>query len=257
MTISKPKTIVGLIPARSGSVRVPDKNIRVLGRHPLISYSISAAINSGIFNDIIICTDSEKYASIGKHYGAAAPFLRPKNISEATSPDIEWVRQALQNLEETDQKYDFFCILRPTSPFRKAETIQRAWQQLTSTPQADTLRAVEKCTQHPGKMWTIEGDQIKPIMPFEIDGQPWHSNQYAKLPEIWVQNASLEIAKTDVISRYGKITGNHIIPFFTQDFEGHDINHEDDFELAEKIIAKNNDVLPPVNVAPFYEAYKN
>ena len=76
----KDYSIVALIPARAGSKRVPDKNIRPLAGHPLIAYTIAAAIDSGIFSDVIVSTDSEHYADIAKHYGAQVPFLRPADV---------------------------------------------------------------------------------------------------------------------------------------------------------------------------------
>ncbi|MCU0590503.1 MAG: hypothetical protein MUC57_03410, partial [Desulfobacterales bacterium] len=84
-------SVVALIPARSGSKRVPDKNIRPLAGHPVIAYSISAAVQSGIFAAVIVSTDSERYAEVARYYGAEVPFLRPGEFSGDTSPDIEWV----------------------------------------------------------------------------------------------------------------------------------------------------------------------
>ena len=119
--------IVALIPARSGSKRLQGKNIRPLAGHPLLAYSIAAALESGIFSDIIISTDSPLYAQIGEYYGAEAPFLRPPELAGDLSPDIEWVEYTLRTLASQGKAYDCFSILRPTSPFRLGTTIQRAW----------------------------------------------------------------------------------------------------------------------------------
>src|SRR5210317_1800117 len=121
MSEEKP-TIVALIPARSGSKRVPDKNIRLLAGHPLMAYSIAAALQSKIFKKVIVSTDSQRYADIAGHYGAEVPFLRPAKIAGDTSPDIEWVVHTLSQLRENGQDYECFSILRPTSPFRLPET---------------------------------------------------------------------------------------------------------------------------------------
>lgn len=87
--------IVALIPARAGSKRVPDKNIRPLAGHPLIAYTIAAALESKIFSDVIVSTDSENYADIAKYYGAEVPFLRPEGLAGDQSPDIEWLAYTL------------------------------------------------------------------------------------------------------------------------------------------------------------------
>ena len=99
----------------------------------------------------------------------------------------------------------------------------------------DSLRAVEKCSQHPGKMWVVRGGRLLPLLPFGPPEQPWHSSQYPTLPEIYVQNASLEIAKAPVIFEDKTIAGNVIIPFFTIDYEGFDVNSNYDWNLAEHL----------------------
>jgi N-acylneuraminate cytidylyltransferase len=223
---------VALIPARSGSKRVKNKNIRELGGHPLIAYTITAAIKSGIFSDVIISTDSAEYADIASQYGAEVPFMRPSEFAGNVSPDIEWVQFTLEKLREMGREYDCFSILRPTSPFRKSETIQRAWS-LFLKNQVDSLRAVEKCSQHPGKMWVVRGNRMLPLLPFGPEGQPWHSSQYQSLPDIYVQNASLEIAWSRVVYEGNTIAGNTIVPFLTEGNEGFDINSEYDWGLAE------------------------
>ena len=161
----KEKTIVALIPARAGSKRVPDKNIRHLGGHPVMAYTIAAALQSSVFADVIISTDSEKYAEVAAHYGAQAPFLRPAELGGDLSPDIEWLAYTLAKLRDEGRSYDCFSILRPTSPFRLPETIQRAWRGFQAEEGVDSLRAVEKCQQHPGKMWVIRGNRMTPLLP--------------------------------------------------------------------------------------------
>ncbi|MCU0537022.1 MAG: acylneuraminate cytidylyltransferase family protein, partial [Hydrococcus sp. Prado102] len=92
--------IIALIPARGGSKRVPGKNIRLLGEHPAIAYTISAAIESKIFDAVMVSTDSPEIAEIGRYYGAEVPFLRSPEYSGDNSPDIEWIEETLQRLKE-------------------------------------------------------------------------------------------------------------------------------------------------------------
>lgn len=242
---------VAFIPARSGSKRVPNKNIRPLGGHPMIAYSIRAAIDSGVFAAVICATDSPEYADIARHYGAEVPFLRAAEISGDTSPDIEWVRWMLDRLADEGRAFDIFSILRPTSPFRLPETIRRAWAAFSADGQADSLRAVEKCQQHPGKMWVIRGSRMLPVMPFTLNGTPWHSSQYAALPEIYAQDASLEIAWSRVPQQQNSIAGEAIIPFVSEGLEGFDINQPEDWLLAEHYLAKGEARLPDVEMPAF------
>lgn len=238
---------IGFIPARSGSKRIPNKNIKILGGHPMIAYTIVAAKASGVFNKIIVSTDSEEIKEIAIRYGAEVPFLRPEKFSGGLSPDIEWVLHALHEMNSRQIKADYFAILRPTSPFRLPETIQRAWQQILNNPEADSLRAVEKCSQHPAKMWKVEGDYIYPLMENpDKNAIPWHSMPYQSLPEIYVQNASLEIARTSIPLTKGTIAGEKIIPFFTEKYEGFDINLLEDWIVAEYLLANDLVKLPKI-----------
>jgi N-acylneuraminate cytidylyltransferase len=250
-------SLVALIPARSGSKRVPDKNIRPLAGHPVIAYSIAAALESGLFAAVIVSTDSEAYAAIARHYGAETPFLRPAELSGDTSPDIDWVEYTLKCLQAAGRSFDCFSLLRPTSPFRQAGTIRRAWQQFLAEPGVDSLRAVEKCRQHPAKMWVLRGRRMLPLLPFGPAEQPWHSSQYPSLPEVYVQNASLEIAWTRVVYEGRTIAGNVLMPFFTEGYEGFDVNAPYDWQLAETLVAEGRASLPHVASAPFGAAQES
>ena len=244
-------TIVGLIPARAGSKRVPDKNIRPLAGHPVMAYTIAAALRSEVFSDVIVSTDSERYADIARYYGAEVPFLRPTDLAGDVSPDIEWLVHTLTQLRENGREYDCFSILRPTSPFRLPATIQRAWQAFRAEVGVDSLRAVEKCQQHPGKMWVVRGNRMTPLLPLGPADQPWHSSQYQSLPEVYVQNASLEIAWTRVVFEGRSIAGNVLMPFLTRNYEGFDVNNPYDWDLAEHLVRNGQARLPSVTQNPY------
>lgn len=242
---------VAFIPARAGSERVKNKNIRPLGGHPMLAYSIRAAIDSGVFDAVICATDSELYGNVARHYGAEVPVLRPAEISGDRSPDIEWVVWMLNILKETGREFEIFSILRPTSPFRQPETIRRAWSLFIADPSADSLRAVEKSKQHPGKMWVIRGKRMLPLLPYTNGATPWHSSQYAALPEIYAQDASLEIAWSRVALEQNSIAGEVIIPFISQGLEGFDINDPEDWWMAERLLDTQEAKLPAINLAPY------
>jgi CMP-N,N'-diacetyllegionaminic acid synthase len=245
-------TCVALIPARQGSKRVPGKNIRLLNGHPLLAYTIAPAIASGVFDAVIVSTDSEETAAVARHYGAEVPFLRPAAFATDTSPDIEWVYCTLRELEKRSRRWDAFSLLRPTSPFRTADTIDRAWRLFTSEAPVDSLRAVELCAQHPGKMWVVEGRRMRPLLDQpEPRTQPWHSTPYQALPPVYVQNASLEIAWTRVVLEKRTIAGDVIIPFITEGYEGFDINDPHDWMIAERLLADGAVTLPSVAQEPY------
>jgi CMP-N,N'-diacetyllegionaminic acid synthase len=246
-------SVVALIPARSGSKRVADKNAKPLGGHPLMAYAIAAARASGIFDAVICSTDTGRLARIAHHYGAEIPFLRPAEFATSTSPDIEWVEDLLKRLKAEGRSYDCFSILRPTSPFRTPETLKRAWGEFLAEEGVDSLRAVEKVTQHPGKMWVVRGKRMLPLMPLAPASQPWHSTQMAALPELYVQNASLEIAWSRVVFDGLNIAGVTVMPFFTDEAEGFDINNQYDWDYAEAAVEQCKFKLPQISETPFID----
>jgi CMP-N-acetylneuraminic acid synthetase len=217
----------------------------------LIAYTISAALNSGIFRAVLVSTDSELIADVAKHYGAEAPFLRPAEFAGELSPDIEWVEYTLKRLKDEGSNFDCFSILRPTSPFRQPATIRRAWREFLQETGVDSLRAVERCKQHPGKMWIVRGKRMLPLLPMGPTEQPWHSSQYQSLPEVYVQNASLEIAWSRVVFGGRTIAGHVLMPFFMHGFEGFDINDSRDWRVAEELVRTGEAELPAVALPPF------
>ena len=243
--------IVGLIPARAGSKRVPNKNVLQLQGHPLLAYTISAALDSGVFEKVIVSTDSDVYAQIALHYGAEVPFLRPNSLAQDSSADIGWVAHSLENLALIGFEFEIFSILRPTSPFRNASTIRRAYEEFSSRTDIDSIRAVELCSQHPGKMWRIKGDHLIPLLSVQPDGLDWFSSPTQSLPEVWVQNASLEIAFSRCVLESESISGNRIAPFRTVFPEGIDINSEFDFARAKMVVDEGLFSLPEVRVDPY------
>ena len=228
--------LVGFIPARGGSKRVPGKNLRPLAGLPLIAHSVLPAVASGIFERVIVSTDCADTAAAAVRYGAEAPFLRPAELAGDRSPDIDWVLHAIRFLGEGS--LDAFAIVRPTSPFRTEDTFRRARDLFRSVPGADSLRAVEPCRQHPGKMWKPAGDFIEPLLDDGGAKPPWHSSATQSLPPVFAQNASFEIAWARVPLETGTIAGSRIVGFRTQGYEGFDINSPDDFLLAETLVAR-------------------
>jgi len=239
---------VALIPARAGSKRIKDKNIKLLNGHPLIAYTISAAINSDVFHSVIVSTDSKKYKDIAESYGAMVS-LRPKEYAGDNSPDISWVTYVLNELSKKGQEFDLFSILRPTSPFRMPETIKRALGEFLKSRNVDSIRAVEFCKQHPAKIWSIEDGLLKPILNGKNNDVPWHSCQYTSLPTLYAQNASLEISWTKNVKNNKSISGNRIMPFFTKGYEGVDLNHPYDWEYINQLLNSKLAKLPKINMA--------
>lgn len=230
-------TAIALIPARGGSVRVPRKNIKPLNGHPLIAYTIRAAIDSGCFEKVLVSSDDKETLGIAADYGADV-LRRPDVYATSTSPDVEWVKHALGAVET---RYDVFSILRPTSPFRLPSTIRKAFGQWHNQPmfpeneRFTSLRAVSPVSEHPGKAWQFVGQRIVPVL-LQPSSQPFHDSQLASLPPVFVQNASLEIAWTSTVEDTGTISGPRVMGFLSEGYEGFDLNSPRDWLIAEQMI---------------------
>ena len=241
---------VALIGARAGSERVPGKNVRRLAEHPLLAYAIETARQAEVFDRIVVSTDSERIAQVARWYGADVPFLRPDEYATSTSPDIEWIAFTLPRLEE---HYDLFAIVRATNPFRGPDVIRRGLEQLLATPEADSIRAVERVKQHPGKMWVLDelGRLMRPLLDQSHLDVAWHAGQFQALPPVYVQNSALEIAWTRVVQATGTREGRMLAPFLTEGHEGLNIDDEEDFARAEQLIAEGRATLPEIGRAPY------
>ncbi len=243
--------IVALIPARSGSKRVPHKNVRELAGHPLLAYAIGAAQEAGIFANIIVSSDAQEVRDIARIYGAIG---LPRSLSFATddAPDIQWV-----NAVFTEREADAFAIIRPTSPFRRGPWIRKAWEILRSVPRADSIRAVRPCREHPAKMWRFfasqsleidKGDPLfmSPVMQGIGYEAPFHSMPTQLLPMVYTQTAALEIAWARVLP--ASISGAMVLPYFTEANapEAIDINEERDLIQVEALARVHPEYLPHV-----------
>lgn len=228
--------ILAFIPARAGSKRVPNKNIKPLNGKPLIAYTIEAANRSRHINRVVVSTNSSEIAGIAARYGAEVPFLRPEEISGSDSTEMEFFEHALDWFAENEGYVpDLIVLLYPTSPLRKPESIDSAIETMMSHPEADSLRSIRKCSEHPYKMWQIEDGYLKSFVKSE-NRCDTHTLSYHLLPEVYIQNASIYITKPSTIRDKHSTTGNLIIPFIMDETESIDINNPPDFMLAEVVI---------------------
>lgn len=227
--------VAALIPARGGSRRIPRKNTRTLAGLPLVVWSIRAAREAGL--PAYVSTEDEETMDIAAVHGAAV-VVRPMKYATDIAPDIMWVQHALEQVE-----CDAFAILRPTSPFRTADTIRRAIARFMEVGiDCDSVRAVEAVRQSPYKMWRVSEKEhasnptlwMTPLLE-QGEGTPYHSRPNQTHPSVYVQNACIEVAWRHTVERTGTIAGTRIIPFFTEYPEGVDLNTEEDWREAERI----------------------
>ena len=233
-----------MIIARGGSQRVPHKNIKPLGGRPLLAYTVKAARGSRYITRVIVSTDSEAIAQVAIQEGAKAPFRRPAEISQGHSTELEAVGHALSWLRDRESyEPDVVVLLRPTSPFRTAATIDRGVELLLDDPDAHSVRTVTLCSEHPHKMWVMERDgrRIRSFVPLEQKLPEAHTLSYHLLPTVYVQNASMDVLRPSNIWHLRSTTGSEIIPLIMDELESIDINSELDFMLAEVTMGRTRD----------------
>ena len=187
--------ILCLIPARSSSKGIKDKNIKLLNDKPLMAWTIEQAIKSKYDMKIIVSTDSEEYAKIAKEWGAEVPFLRPKDISQDLSTDIEFIKHSINWLEKYENyKPDIIIQLRPTSPLRKVEDIDKTLDIfIKNYDNYDSLRTVYEIDKTPFKMYKIEDDKLKPLLPnFNDLKEPFNCCRQI-FPKTYLHNGYIDI----------------------------------------------------------------
>ena len=240
-------SISALIPAREGSLRVPNKNIRDLNGHPTIAYTIQAAIDSKIFESTIVASNSELVCKIARHYGATQVIKRSEEDSTSTSLDIEWLKNLYAAGKLTT---DLFSILRPTSPLRSIHLIKECVDAFLNSS-ADSLRTISKVSEHPGKMWRISaGSIISPYLTQPECSSATHAMQYQSLEELYVQTSVFEIAKTSVIKDTNSREGNTILGHITHGIDSHSIDSEKDFDYLKYLVNNNLALLPVIKKTP-------
>jgi len=226
--------ILALIPARSGSKGIINKNIRMCNGKPLLAYSIEQALNSETVNKVIVSTDSERYADIGREYGAEVPFIRPLDISGDFSLDIEVFKHALNFLRDNEGYIPDICVhLRPTHPVREAYMIDEMVQLLIERSEWDSVRSVTSSPNTPYKMWHLgENGLLSPVAQCEIT-EAYNAPRQI-LPKIYLQNACIDVVRSSVILEKHSMTGENIGGYIQEiDF---DIDSESEFQKAELYI---------------------
>ena len=208
--------ILSIIPARSGSKGLPNKNILPLLGHPLIAYSIKASLESDMITRTIVSTDSINIADIAMEYGAEIPFLRPAKIAQDLSTDFEVFDHALDWLN-INQGYqpDFVVQLRPTSPIRKVKIIDSCIQKFI-TSKADSLRVITPSPVTPYKMWSIEDDNnMRPLLSIKGVKEPYNQPRQL-LPETYWQVGFIDVIRLATIVEKKSMSGDLILPYIIE-----------------------------------------
>lgn len=220
---------IAVIPARAGSKGVPDKNIRLLGGHPLLAWSICAALQAEKVDRVMVSTDSADYAEIAKSYGAEVPFLRPAELSSDTATDFHVMRHVLDWLgKSADPVPEFFVHLRPTTPLRLPAMIDGAIQHLATNPNGTALRSVHEMSETAYKCVERDGDYLTTVFSRERDIEAANGPRQG-FPATYFPNGYVDVLRSDLIEHEGRLHGDHVLAFVTP--PAAEVDSEEDLEF--------------------------
>ncbi len=245
------KQLLIIIPARSKSKSLKNKNIKILGRDPLVSYSIEAAKCINEKDKIIhLSTDSKIYFDICKKYYDFNYDLRPKNLSKDYSKDIEFLNYTLSYYYKKKIIFKYCIILRPTNPIRKISTLNNSYK-LFKKYNYDSLKTIYKTKKTPFKMWFKKGKLIENI--FKNNKIERFNFPRQKLREAYNQTGTIEILNINFKKKLKNFSGKKIMGLEISESEAIDIDNISDLKLSMKKLKKNNFIKPKKLIKKLYK----
>jgi N-acylneuraminate cytidylyltransferase len=241
-------SILAVVPARGGSKGLPGKNMRLLAGHPLLAYSVQAALLSPSVTRVICSTDDEALAAVALQYGAEVPFMRPAHLAQDMSTDLEVFVHLLAELKQTKGYVpDYVIQLRPTSPLRRVADIEACIARLLSEPEADSLRVVTESPLTPYKMWRLpsanDSPFLQPLLPAPVGYLEPYNEPRQRLPKTYWQIGTLDVIRTRTITELNSMSGSHILPFELEQALAVDIDDLASFEKAELLLKQYPDLV--------------
>ncbi len=217
---------IAIITARGGSKRIPKKNIKEFCGKPIIAYSIQAAIDSGLFEEIMVSTDSEEIAGIARQYGAQVPFMRSEATSDDYADTTDVLNEVIDEYGKVGRTFDFFCCIYPTAPFVTAKKLKESFSLLSETDVYNVIPMVP-FSFPPQRGMIKEGKYIIPAYPEHIN------KRSQDLDEILHDCGQFYWCKTSAFIENPNFLANHTVPFLVPETEVQDIDNQSDWELAE------------------------
>ena len=230
----KDNRFVAIIPARSGSKGLKDKNIKLLNGKPMVAYTIEEAVKSKIFDDIIVSTDSKIYAEIAERYGAKVPFLRPEELATDTAATRDVIVDTIQRLKSLGKEYDYLMILQPTSPLRRAEDIVKAVDLLYKK---DALSVVSICEAEHSPLYMNVLEESLSLHNFISNNMPTRRQE---LRQYYRLNGAIYLCAVDYYVQNGDLYSEESYAYVMQKENSIDIDDEVDFILSEILLKQKS-----------------
>jgi len=241
--------VLALIPARGGSQGIPRKNVIPVGGRPLICWSIESALAASAVTRVIVSTDDDEIAAVATSAGAEVPFRRPAELAGPEITDLPVFVHALTWLADAEGYHpDLVVHLRPTSPARPPDLIDRAVALMSAQPEVTSLRSVSPARQTPWKMWAIGSDGLLQPLLGTLEQEAFNLPRQA-LPAAWLHNGVIDVIRPEVLLA-GSMTGRRILSLPMGEDDGIDIDRPDDLPLAEAALARLGADAQSGTVAP-------
>lgn len=229
-----PLRVLGLIPARGGSKGVPRKNVRPLGGRPLLAYTADAAKASSRLTEIVLSTDDEEIAQVGRALGLDVPFLRPAELARDETPTLPVVVHALEWLEEHGRRFDAVCLLQPTNPFRRAEDIDGCIA-LFEERRADAAVSVLPVPHEYNPHWVYLrcDDGCIHLAMGAMNPIPRRQD----LPPAYHREGSVYVTRRDVVLDQNSLYGRFVVGYEMDPRRSVNVDSRDDWDRAESLLA--------------------
>jgi CMP-N-acetylneuraminic acid synthetase len=229
--------ILGIIPARGGSKGIKGKNIKLLGGKPLIWYTFDTALKTNLFNEIVLSTDDDQIANVGRSLGISVPNMRPKELAEDNTKSIDVVKFCVEQQLNSGLIYDVVILLQPTSPFRDPSLIENGLK-IFKDCYADSLVSVRKVPYHFNPHWVFESDESSMLK--ISTGEKEIISRRQDLPETYYRDGQLYITAVDVILSQNSFFGKRLT-YILNETDGSAINIDTmkDWYNAEQYLLNN------------------
>ena len=228
--------VLAIVPARGGSKGIPRKNVRLIGGHPLIAYSIAAGLAAEHVDRVLVTTDDAEIADVARLYGANVPFRRPVELAADDTPDLPVFLHALEWLDrEEGYRPEIIVHLRPTSPLRQVADIDEAIRLLARHQEADAVRGVCQPFQNPYKMWRIDGNgAMVPLLEGEMP-EPYNQ-PHQKLPRVYWQTGYIDVIRRRTLVDQHSMTGRTLMPLVLHEDSWVDIDTSAALDYADFLL---------------------
>lgn len=223
--------VLGLIPARGGSKGVPRKNIKLLGDKPLLAYTAESALKAEKLTRVILNTDDEEIAEIGRKHGLDVPFIRPADLAQDTTPTLPVVLHTLMKLKKQGEYYDAVCLLQPTNPLRRAEDIDNCIGILEDTG-VDSVVSVLPVPAEFNPKWVYWRDVFGNLLLSSLEKEPITRRQ--DLPPAFYRDGSVYVTRSQVITEKGSLYGESIQSYLMNPEYSINIDTEEDWRKLEE-----------------------